>query len=283
MSYSIENHKLTGSQVQQINCSGKDSGVFTPNQPDTVVIHFTAGSSLESAVSQLTAPEVKASAHMVIGREGEVRQLIGFDRIAWHAGQSEWNGRLGLNRYSIGIELDNAGRMSKSGSAFISWFGRKYTEDQVIQAIHRNETKLSFWHIYTEPQLEVCFFICRCLARNYPIRTIVGHEEISPRRKIDPGPAFPLDRLRDQILLGRADDQAVAVAALPPVTTLTERAVVSANLLNFRELPSANAKPVGDPLVQGTRVEILERRGKWCRVNVSKQGWLHGDYLLRES
>lgn len=278
MSYNINAHKLIGSKVRQVACPGKDSGLFTAGLPDTLVIHFTGGSSLDSSVEHLKNPDIKASAHLVIGRNGEISQLIDFNRVAWHAGTSEWKGRTGLNRYSIGIELDNAGRMERAGQTFVSWFGRCYQAHEVIRAKHRNESSESYWHTYTEALLTACFAVCRCLANTYPINTIVGHEEIAPGRKIDPGPAFPLERLRDQILVGR-DEAPTEPRIQPSPTGMAEKAVVKAELLNIRQLPYVGATPAGNPLPVGTEVEILERAEKWYRVSAITHGWVHGDYL----
>ena len=75
-----------------------------------------------------------------------------------------------------------------------------YKEDEVIKAVHRNQTVARYWHAYTDKQIAVVEEICRVLVEAYPIKDILGHEEISPNRKIDPGPAFPLDKLRRLIL-----------------------------------------------------------------------------------
>ena len=72
-----------------------------------IVVHYTAGTSARTAAEFLAKEEVKASAHLVIGRQGELFQLVPFDTEAWHAGRSCYGGRANLNRYSIGIELDN--------------------------------------------------------------------------------------------------------------------------------------------------------------------------------
>jgi N-acetylmuramoyl-L-alanine amidase len=280
--YKVKDHKIVGDKVDQIPCQGKDSGLFTAGLPDTLVIHFTGGSSLDSSVAHLKAPDIKASAHLVIGRNGEVKQLIEFDRVAWHAGVSEWKGRRGLNKYSVGIELDNAGRMTRAGQSFVSWFGRQYPADEVIEAKHRNESSASYWHTYSEEQLAACFSVCRCLANAYPISTIVGHEEIAPGRKIDPGPAFPLERLRDQVLIGRAD--AAAESSVQPEHAGTPlKAVVNAERLNIRQMPYVGAALAGNPLPNGTEVEILDRSEKWCKVSVKRQGWVHGDFLNIQS
>lgn len=283
MDYTISSHLLAGKSVHVKPVTGKDSGVFRTGLPDTVVIHFTAGGSAESSVKHLSAPDMKASAHVVIGRDGAIYQLVGFDRIAWHAGESSWKGRAGLNHYSIGIELDNAGQLTKSGDGFVSWFGRRYAANEAIEAKHRNQAGLSFWHTYSEEQIEACFGLCRALAKTYAIQTIVGHEEIAPGRKTDPGPAFPLDRLRDQVLVGRADSPvAQQPAIVKPVVVpqpIIKKMEVTASKLNVRQLPSAAAALAGNPLLRGTQVTVLESSGAWCKISASPEYWVLSDYL----
>ena len=67
-------------------------------QPEYCVLHYTAGASAESSVRWLCNPEAKASAHLVIGRDGSITQLVAFDRKAWHAGKSEWRNRVSESR-----------------------------------------------------------------------------------------------------------------------------------------------------------------------------------------
>ncbi|HSJ09959.1 MAG TPA: N-acetylmuramoyl-L-alanine amidase, partial [Longimicrobiales bacterium] len=76
-------------------------------RPEYLVIHYTAGRSLQESVDWLARKESKASAHVVVGRDGTIVQQVPFDIVAWHAGASTWEGRVGLNNCSIGIELDN--------------------------------------------------------------------------------------------------------------------------------------------------------------------------------
>ena len=71
-------------------------------------MHYTAGASAESSIDWLTNPDARASAHVLIARDGGITQLVPFDRRAWHAGRSRWKDRTGLNGWSFGIELDNA-------------------------------------------------------------------------------------------------------------------------------------------------------------------------------
>ena len=128
---------LTGPSVK-VDLVSKHSGNFDSGYPDVLVIHFTGGSSIDGAVSHLKKKSVKASAHLVVGREGEIVQLVEFSKKAWHAGKSEYLGRKGLNHYSIGIEIVNAGPLKKVGNEFVSEFARVYPANECVEAVHRN-------------------------------------------------------------------------------------------------------------------------------------------------
>ncbi len=167
---------------------------FEHGLPDTIVIHYTAMDTAEAAITRLSDPSAQVSAHLVIGRDGYISQLVSFKRIAWHAGISSWNGREGLNRYSIGIELDNAGLLQKKGDWFYSYFGGVYEASQVMEYVE--DGKVTYWHKYSSEQIDVLTEVCALLAQKFPIKEILGHSEIAPERKIDPGPAFPMDRVR---------------------------------------------------------------------------------------
>ena len=119
-SFSIVNHRLMGDRVVHL-VSAKNTRRL--EGPDMIVLHYTAGTSAESSALFLTRPDVSASAHLVIGRDGEVFQLVPFNIEAWHAGKSWYAGRGGLNHYSIGIELDNLGKLRFSGDLFIAECG----------------------------------------------------------------------------------------------------------------------------------------------------------------
>lgn len=188
---------LEGDGIVHMQCP-KNKQIYGNGQPDTLVIHYTAGKNAESSANYLCNKDVQASAHLVIARDGKVFQLVPFDTIAWHAGKSAYAGREWLNKYSIGIELDNPGPLEKVGEEFQSWFGSRYSANDVLYATHRNETSPTYWHTFTEKQIEICQQICKLLMEKYGIKTIVGHEEIAPQRKRDPGPAFPLDKLRER-------------------------------------------------------------------------------------
>jgi len=268
----ITAHTLSGNEVKH-KASPNKSGKFKAGEMDTIIIHYTGGSSAQSSVDSLCNPTSKASAHLVIGMDGSVHQLVPFDTIAWHAGTSQYNGRTGFNRYSIGIELDNPGRLTKTEGSYISWFGRKYDAANVIKGIHRNETTESYWHAFTEIQLLKTEEICRLLMAEYNIKHILGHEEISPGRKSDPGPAFPLDLFRNKLLYSqRSENTAEKVAAGSQLKVVTGG-------LNMRKGPGTEHEPVTQPLAAGTKLTELERKGKWVRVKLEIEGWVHRDYV----
>jgi len=262
---------LSGDDITQMDCL-KNKDKFKAGNLDTIVIHYTAGRSAESSANFLCG-EVKASAHLVIGREGEIYHLVPFDTISWHAGESIYGDRKWLNQYSIGIELDNAGLLTKVGSEYQAWFGKKYQANEVVQATHRNETSSRYWHTYTEKQIEACRQVCDLLIRKYGIKTIVGHEEISQGRKQDPGPGFPLDKFRDNLLSQNRSD-------VPD--KIDKKGVVVADLLNIREGAGVMHKKVAKPLPQGTKVKVLEERNGWYKVEAAIEGWVGKGHIKTE-
>lgn len=269
----INNGKLDRETADYVE-TPNESGKFEDSLPDTIVIHYTAGSSADSSVETLTDPEVRASAHLVIARDGTVTQLLPFDTIAWHAGRSSWGDRRGLNRYAIGVELSNAGRLTKSGDRYVSWFGRSYPEEEVVKAVHRNEEEADYWHRYTEEQISRTYEICKILIREYQIKAILGHEEIAPGRKSDPGPAFPLDKLRERLLHHDRSDRELAELA-----DFENPAEVTASRLNIRSGPSADHEKIASPLHKGTVVDIAEETNGWCKVEVRLEGWVSKSYI----
>lgn len=238
-----------------------------------LVIHYTAGASAQAAVSSLTNKNRPVSAHLVIGRDGDITQLVPFNRVAWHAGASSWLGLEGLNKYSIGIELDNAGKLDRHGNKWRSWFGREYDDSEVMEARHKNGGPAAGWHLYTPEQLEVTQEVSRVLVNRYNLQDVLGHDDISPHRKVDPGPAFPMQSFRASIL-SRVEEQPVQY-------------VTTANLNIRVDAGTQHATLPGSPLPQGTHVEILDSRGSWRLVDVLEtvndvmdlQGWVHGRYL----
>lgn len=171
-----------------------------PITADYLVMHYTAAGGLKSAVDWLCNPLARASAHLVIGRDGTVVQLVPFDSKAWHAGRSQWLGRAGLNGFSLGIELDNFGVLKGQPGAWRTDWGRPVPDEETLQATHRQGGSLRGWHAYTPAQLDRARDIATLLVRTYGLRDVLGHEDIAPGRKSDPGPAFPMEKFRTEVL-----------------------------------------------------------------------------------
>ncbi len=262
---------LQGEKVQHLSCP-KNTSKFKAGDLDTIIIHYTAGRDAKSSAKYLVRPDIKASAHVVIGRKGEIYQLVPFDTISWPAGTSSYMGRSGYNSYSIGIELDNAGVLTKTGGEFTAWFGKKYLPNETMEATHRNENSPRHWHIYTQEQMEACEELCELLIEKYRLKHILGHEEISPGRKQDPGPAFPLDKLRDKLLSHdrSAHDQTMETAqegeTIPPK-------------LNIRKGPATSFEMMAQPLPKGAKVKVIEEANGWYKVETVIEGWVSKGYV----
>ena len=240
--------------------------------PKYMIMHYTAGSSAEGAISALTNKAHKASAHLVIGRDGAITQLVPFDRVAWHAGRSRWLGLEGLNQHSIGIELDNAGALENQGGAWRAWFGRAYPDDEVMVAAHKHEDVERGWHLFPEAQITAAVEAARAIVDRYELLDVLGHDDIAPGRKRDPGPAFPMDSFEASVM-GRREN------SFPDYVT-------TANL-NIREGPGTDFERLeGSPLAPGTRLRLQSRDCNWCFVEVANSqgspdltGWVYGDYI----
>ncbi len=116
--------------------------------------------------------ELRVSAHALINRSGRVTQYVSFSKRAWHAGKSCLQGRENCNDFSIGIELEGTDRAS-------------YTDAQYAALVQLSQLLMIRWPKISSPR-------------------IVGHEEIAPERKTDPGKAFQWDRFRRE--LGKSQD-----------------------------------------------------------------------------
>lgn len=169
-----------------------------------LIMHYTAGTTSSGAVSWFQNPEAQASAHLVIDRDGSIVQMVAFNRRAWHAGKSKWGNLEGMNHYSIGIELVNAGKLRKNSSGqWVNWSNKVIPAADVIVAKHKDESSEAGWHEYPEAQIEASTKVGALLHKTYNFTDILGHDDVSPGRKVDPGPLFPLNSFRS-IVLGRA-------------------------------------------------------------------------------
>lgn len=186
----IEAHRLVGECVEYLRCTKCSRLLETV---DTIVLHGTDGSNAMSSAHYLARSDTSVSAHLVVARSGQVIQLLPFNVQAWHAGISEYGGRKQLNDFSVGIEIDNTGRLHRRGNSFFSWFNKEYPPGEVFTTLENGHA--AYYHRYTRIQAERVAEICMLLKKRYLMRWLLRHSDITPR-KADPGPAFPFDEVK---------------------------------------------------------------------------------------
>jgi len=137
-----------------------------PKDIKFVIIHYTGMQSEIESLKRLKSHTSKVSCHYLINRKGRIIQLVQDKDIAWHAGKSKWKKFVNLNNYSIGIELVNKGHQ----------FG---------------------YQNFTKEQIKNLIILCKKIKKKYKIKTenFLGHSDIAPLRKIDPGEKFPWRKL----------------------------------------------------------------------------------------
>jgi N-acetylmuramoyl-L-alanine amidase len=183
--------------------------VASPNhgdglEPVYLILHYTAAPTLRSTLDWFQDPRASASAHVIVDRSGDAVQMVPFDRRAWHAGVSRWGALDNLNAHAIGVELVNAGTLDRTPAGdWITWAGQRIPDRDVIVARHKHESTDRGWHVFPDMQIARALAIARALHHRYHFREVLGHDDVAPGRKIDPGPAFPMARFAAQVL-GRA-------------------------------------------------------------------------------
>ncbi|MEZ5838988.1 MAG: N-acetylmuramoyl-L-alanine amidase [Hyphomicrobiales bacterium] len=137
-------------------------------RPDMIILHYTGMPDAASAVEWLCRAESEVSAHYVVDEDGRVLQLVAEGRRAWHAGKSAWGGECDINSASIGIEIVNPGHE----------FG---------------------YRPFPEEQIEAVIGLCLDISLRHGIapHRVLGHSDVAPMRKTDPGELFPWVVLAD--------------------------------------------------------------------------------------
>lgn len=189
-------------------------------RPRMVVIHYTGMDSAQAALERLCDPGSEVSAHYLIGRDGRIWQLVDEADRAWHAGRGSWGGEDDVNSRSIGIELDNPGPLA----------GLPPFPEALMVAL---ETLLAG------------------ILERYaiPPEAVIGHADMAPGRKADPGPKFDWRRLAlggfsvwpGMRAPGRQGFAELAARAGYPVADAGEAAVLAAFRTRFR--PGASGPP----------------------------------------
>jgi len=171
----ISNHLLvSAAQSPSVNCSDRPTDKIS-----LIVIHnislppgefnnhyveqfFTNQLDFNAHPYFKTIQDLRVSAHLLIKRDGSIIQFVPFDKRAWHAGESSFNGQDNCNDFSIGIELEGTDNLN-----------------------------------YETVQYQSLKTTLRQLKDHYPVQNIVGHSDIAPGRKTDPGGAFNWDEIKD--------------------------------------------------------------------------------------
>lgn len=129
---------------------------------DLIVLHFTAMPTAEAALERLCDPETEVSAHYLISKEGTLYRIVDESQRAWHAGEGSWAGHDDINSRSLGIELDNDGTGPFDEPLMTT------LEALLVDLLDRHDL---------------------------PAKSVIGHSDMSPGRKSDPGPYFDWARL----------------------------------------------------------------------------------------
>lgn len=193
--------------VASPNYGKRSNGAPIRIEPTGITLHDTSDRlNPTDSVTWFKNPASKVSAHFVVGRDGSIVQMVPVDVMAYHAGKSEWRGRSGCNGFMVGIEIDNPGKLigSAKASKAVAWYGGKDSTfnvdaDRLIYtpASCTTHGPAGWWLPYPEVQLQTVEAIVRALLDVFPtIKEIVGHYEISPGRKCDPGLQFPMARFK---------------------------------------------------------------------------------------
>lgn len=145
---------------------GERVGVSTP---DMIILHYTGMPTEEGALSWLAAKESQVSCHYFVHGDGRIVQMVPESRRAWHAGKSCWDGETDINSRSIGIEIANGGHPSGLPD-------------------------------FPSAQIDAVVELCQKCVERYVIapERVLGHSDISPVRKVDPGENFPWEKLHRQ-------------------------------------------------------------------------------------
>lgn len=164
-------------------------------KPEYIIIHFTANCSYKDSWKAFFNFLRPVSTHYLIGIDGKVIQMVDESKRAWHAGDSCWKNNRHMNSYSIGIELINPGfsEINKDPCTTNEKLWNQQTGKQISGSSY-------LWYEFTPKQVESLITLCKEIIKRHkiPAQNILGHSDIAPGRKVDPGPLFPWKILAEQ-------------------------------------------------------------------------------------
>ena len=296
----IERHWLIAENNTEKIIKNPTDNVGYNIDPDYLLVHYTAGDTADGAISWFknTSNNPKhIAAHIVLDVDGTITQLVPFNRKANHAGYSSWDGVIGFNDHSIGIEVVNAGYLQKMNDGT---YRRKITDatktkpaqyktypatasSKIIKTKHKHKFWIDadnqHWFKFPQVQLDALYKLSKAIINEYQLLRALGHDDISPARKPDPGPAFPWDEFKQNVL-GQIDD-------------IGKIFVVNTDSSNFRAEPSTSAAKI-KTLNKGFEVGLIETAGLWYKVylvndkkdvvkadgsSIKTIGWVHNSLL----
>lgn len=263
--------------------------------PDYLIVHYTATDDAAGPVNwfkNTSSNKDGIAAHIVIDMTGQITQLVPFNRRANHAGSSTWNGTDNMNFHAIGIELVNPGFVQALSNGtyrrLISPNNYKVYPATVVTRLlamrHKNkltgtDANASYWFKYPKAQLEALYSLSKVLADHYQLVQVLGHDDIAPVRKTDPGPAFSWEAFKTAVF-GHSNN-------VGSIFTIN-----ASDFANFRTEPSTNSVVI-KKLARGYEVGLIETVGLWCKVYLAVQraemlegsrcikkiGWVHSSLL----
>jgi N-acetylmuramoyl-L-alanine amidase len=267
----INNHWLSAENAAEKIVISKTANAGDLIDPDYVVVHYTATDTASSAVDwfmNTSSNPDRIAAHIVLDLDGTITQLVPFNQKANHAGTSTWDGVDNFNSHSIGIEIVNTGFVEKlSNGSFRRMVGTDKNKkpiyktypatdsNRIIKGRHKHKfwtgKDNQNWFIFPDAQLKALYTLCKVLFQTYHLVNAVGHDDISPARKPDPGPAFPWDVFKTTVFGSTNNSGNI-------FTVNTEGA-------NLRNSFSTSA-PVLKKLTLGYELGLIETNGQWSKV-----------------
>lgn len=295
----VVNHWLVAENATEKVVKDPTQNQLNNITPSYLTIHYTAGDKASNAINWFkdvppTNPD-RIAAHIVVDVDGTITQLVPFNRRANHAGYSTWDGLTGFNLNSIGIEIVNPGFVEKmADGSFKRWLNKKqnkfvsYPASTASKLVHTNhkhkfwtDPENHYWFKFPDAQLKAVYALSKLLMTQYSLINAVGHDDLSPGRKPDPGPAFPWDEFKLNVL-GRVDH----IGRIFKVNSTDGYA-------NFRTNHDTSSTVI-KKLTNGTEIGLIETYGQWNKVylvdkksdvidsegkSVKSIGWVHNSLV----